>query len=458
MFEPTYALHSHIARHHGHRGRRRGAGRRLLDRRRRGRGAARDAPARASCSSAARTTRREPSTTARTIERLADARGRARRAARRRRGVRRVRAVERDRARRRVAPARRRPHVLEGVVARRDPARLRGRRRAGWSRSSRRCALPYALSVPTQLAGEVALDFRAEMEARVASLVEERGRLFAALADMPGLHVYPVRARTSCCSASTATRTSSGKRCSSAACSSATSRAGRASSRCLRVTVGTPAENDAFLAALQEVTRVSSIARSSHDARDEGDDGRRHPRGRRHRHHRGRDRHPVLRPHARTARQARRASTSRSAPRATSRSTCTTRSRTSASCSATRCAKRSATRPACAGSRTRSCRSTKRSCRSRSTSRAGRSSSTTSTRSSEWIGTFDPQLAEEFWKGFVDGARLTLHLRSVSGKNGHHVIEASFKGVARARLRDAVRVEGTGVPSHQGHPCRAVTT
>ena len=35
-----------------------------------------------------------------------------------------------------------------------------------------------------------------------------------------------------------------------------------------------------------------------------------------------------------------------------------------------------------------------------------------STRSSEWIGTFDPQLAEEFWKGFVDGARVTLHLRS----------------------------------------------
>jgi len=68
---------------------------------------------------------------------------------------------------------------------------------------------------------------------------------------------------------------------------------------------------------------------------------------------------------------------------------------------------------------------------------------------SEWIGTFDPQLAEEFWKGFVDGARVTLHIRSMSGKNGHHVIEASFKGVARA-LRDAVRVEGDDVPSTKG--------
>jgi imidazoleglycerol-phosphate dehydratase len=68
---------------------------------------------------------------------------------------------------------------------------------------------------------------------------------------------------------------------------------------------------------------------------------------------------------------------------------------------------------------------------------------------SEWIGTFDPQLAEEFWKGFVDGARVTLHLRSITGQYGHHVIEASFKGVARA-LRDAVKVEGTEVPSTKG--------
>jgi imidazoleglycerol-phosphate dehydratase len=67
----------------------------------------------------------------------------------------------------------------------------------------------------------------------------------------------------------------------------------------------------------------------------------------------------------------------------------------------------------------------------------------------EWIGTFDPQLAEEFWKGFVDGARVTLHVRSVSGKNGHHVIEASFKAVASA-LRDAVRVEGEAIPSTKG--------
>ena len=67
----------------------------------------------------------------------------------------------------------------------------------------------------------------------------------------------------------------------------------------------------------------------------------------------------------------------------------------------------------------------------------------------EWIGTFDPQLCEEFWRAFAFGAGITLHIRSVSGVNAHHVIEASFKAVARA-LRDAVRIEGTGVPSTKG--------
>ncbi len=67
----------------------------------------------------------------------------------------------------------------------------------------------------------------------------------------------------------------------------------------------------------------------------------------------------------------------------------------------------------------------------------------------EWIGTFDPQLAEEFWRGFAFAAGITLHLRSLSGKNGHHVIEASFKGVARC-LRDAVRIEGAELPSTKG--------
>jgi imidazoleglycerol-phosphate dehydratase len=62
---------------------------------------------------------------------------------------------------------------------------------------------------------------------------------------------------------------------------------------------------------------------------------------------------------------------------------------------------------------------------------------------------FDPQLAEEFWRAFVTAAGITLHVRLREGRNTHHVLEAAFKGVARA-LRDAVRVEGGGIPSTKG--------
>ena len=62
---------------------------------------------------------------------------------------------------------------------------------------------------------------------------------------------------------------------------------------------------------------------------------------------------------------------------------------------------------------------------------------------------FDPQLAEHFWQSFATSAAITLHLRLRSGRNTHHILEACFKGVARA-LRDAIRVEGAGVPSTKG--------
>jgi imidazoleglycerol-phosphate dehydratase len=62
---------------------------------------------------------------------------------------------------------------------------------------------------------------------------------------------------------------------------------------------------------------------------------------------------------------------------------------------------------------------------------------------------FDPQLAEEFWRAFATAGNLTLHIRRLEGKNTHHMLEASFKGVARS-LRDAVRVEGGGIPSTKG--------
>ena len=56
---------------------------------------------------------------------------------------------------------------------------------------------------------------------------------------------------------------------------------------------------------------------------------------------------------------------------------------------------------------------------------------------------------EEFWRAVATSAGITLHLTLVRGRNTHHIIEASVKATARA-LRDAVRVEGTGVPSTKG--------
>jgi imidazoleglycerol-phosphate dehydratase len=62
---------------------------------------------------------------------------------------------------------------------------------------------------------------------------------------------------------------------------------------------------------------------------------------------------------------------------------------------------------------------------------------------------FNPEMAEHFWQSFATAAGITLHVRLREGRNTHHVVEACFKGVARC-LRDAVRVEGGGVPSTKG--------
>jgi imidazoleglycerol-phosphate dehydratase len=62
---------------------------------------------------------------------------------------------------------------------------------------------------------------------------------------------------------------------------------------------------------------------------------------------------------------------------------------------------------------------------------------------------FDPQLAEHAIASFATAADITLHCTLRRGRNVHHIIEATFKGLARC-LRDAVRIEGTQVPSTKG--------
>ena len=62
---------------------------------------------------------------------------------------------------------------------------------------------------------------------------------------------------------------------------------------------------------------------------------------------------------------------------------------------------------------------------------------------------FDPSLAEHAVSSLATAALVTLHVNLRDGRNVHHIIEATFKGLARC-LRDAVRVESTGVPSTKG--------
>jgi imidazoleglycerol-phosphate dehydratase len=62
---------------------------------------------------------------------------------------------------------------------------------------------------------------------------------------------------------------------------------------------------------------------------------------------------------------------------------------------------------------------------------------------------FNPEMAEHFWQSFATAAGITLHVKLREGRNTHHIVEASFKGVARC-LRDALRIEGRRVPSTKG--------
>ena len=62
---------------------------------------------------------------------------------------------------------------------------------------------------------------------------------------------------------------------------------------------------------------------------------------------------------------------------------------------------------------------------------------------------FDPSLAEHAITSLATSAAITLHVNLSAGRNVHHIIEATFKGLARC-LRDAVRVESAGVPSTKG--------
>ena len=69
----------------------------------------------------------------------------------------------------------------------------------------------------------------------------------------------------------------------------------------------------------------------------------------------------------------------------------------------------------------------------------------------ELIGSYDTTLTRHIWESLTASAQICLHVRVLSGRNAHHVVEAQFKAVARA-LRDAAALDPrvVGVPSTKG--------
>ena len=69
----------------------------------------------------------------------------------------------------------------------------------------------------------------------------------------------------------------------------------------------------------------------------------------------------------------------------------------------------------------------------------------------ERVGSFDTELAVEFFYAFARDAKLTLHVRELAGENSHHIIEAAFKATGRAvRFACEMGPRVKGVPSTKG--------
>jgi len=70
----------------------------------------------------------------------------------------------------------------------------------------------------------------------------------------------------------------------------------------------------------------------------------------------------------------------------------------------------------------------------------------------EKVGDFDTELVYDFFEAFAKNAGITLHIRKIAGRNSHHIIEGSFKAVARV-MRKAVKIDAEvkdEIPSTKG--------
>ena len=67
----------------------------------------------------------------------------------------------------------------------------------------------------------------------------------------------------------------------------------------------------------------------------------------------------------------------------------------------------------------------------------------------ERIGSFETEMTREFFLAFANNAMMNLHMATLYGVNGHHIVESLFKGIGHA-LKEAVTIEGDTVLSTKG--------
>ena len=67
----------------------------------------------------------------------------------------------------------------------------------------------------------------------------------------------------------------------------------------------------------------------------------------------------------------------------------------------------------------------------------------------ERIGSFETEMTREFFLAFANNAKMNLHMATLYGVNGHHIVESLFKGIGHA-LKEAITIEGDTVLSTKG--------
>ena len=355
-------------------------------------------------------------------------------------------------------------------------------------REVNKARLPYNLNFFSQAAALAALEeYEGVLAPTVGRLVGERERLLARLADVPGVRAYASDANFFLleCTSADPKAVFAGLLRRGVLVRDVTSYP--MLSRCLRVSVGSEEENDAFLHALG-----TALTEAGMDLTTGGPDGERQAsegpgssEGPRRTKRTGsperatsaaasgseRSVNPVRAPRPRLARVDRKtretdivlvaeprrrgpvprrapasassttcwppsprtpASTSTSAAGATCTWTRTTPSRTWGSPWARRSGRRWATRRASSASATPTCRSTRRSRGRSSTSPGGPGCTSACSSAPSAIGDMPTELVEDFFWALVDHGRFNLHLDVVRGRNAHHIAETLFKATARA--------------------------